>query len=349
MPRADHHYFPSKSCYFMVTDSTEEHRPICIKEYERPRRGEDPSWPVLWGGIEGRGGFYHYEGPPIVYERRRPPPAANKLNGAQPSFGMAAARAVDRAGGSLRRTVSLGAKRNSSVANLGAGGGEYLAASGNSQSITSNIASATSTRSGALARPQGHGLLDKRVQMMSRSVVSMGTSGLGRSSRDEGLGHLKRSVSIDTGLNTRLAPPRDEPKKPGYCENCRLKYDDFKDVSSIFTHLNGPLCLHTHPRLVLRLQHVVSKKHRKFAKNPANWAELDKLLDSIERPVLEVESLPPSSQESSATGGSYAEHSVEEAAGDDSGYFEQMVEDDCYSAEELDGEVGGEWHGGVGY
>lgn len=92
----------------------------------------------------------------------------------------------------------------------------------------------------------------------------------------------------------------------------------------------------------------MSKKHRKFAKNPANWAELDKLLDSIERPVLEVESLPPSSQESSATGGSYAERSADEGAADDSGYFEHMAEDECYSAEELDGE-GEPWQGEVGY
>lgn len=94
----------------------------------------------------------------------------------------------------------------------------------------------------------------------------------------------------------------------------------------------------------------MSKKHRKFAKNPANWAELDKLLDSIERPVLEVESLPPSSQESSATGGSYAERSGDEAAGDDSGYFEQMAEDDCYEGEYVHGEQeGGQWDTGLGY
>jgi hypothetical protein len=44
---------------------------------------------------------------------------------------------------------------------------------------------------------------------------------------------MKRSLSLDTGLNTfrHLQPPKDEPKKPGYCENCRVRYEDFKTVS----------------------------------------------------------------------------------------------------------------------
>lgn len=229
VPRADTYYFPPRTHYVLVEDSTGEHRPVVTKEYDRPRRSEDPSWPVLWGGIEGRGGFYHYDGPPIVYESRVPPVPRPALANIQ-ARGFAAARAVAIAGGgqqpSLRRALSMNNMRkqvNGAKAVEGGVGAkdEYIAASGNSQTITSNIASGTSTRSGALGGANG-GVIDKRIAVLSRNMVSMG-SGLSK-------GMLRRSTSVDAGLNTKVPPPRDEPKKPGYCENCRIKYDDFKEV-----------------------------------------------------------------------------------------------------------------------
>ncbi|KAK7534789.1 Dfp1/Him1, central region-domain-containing protein [Phyllosticta citribraziliensis] len=58
----------------------------------------------------------------------------------------------------------------------------------------------------------------------------------------------------------RKKPVEKEPK-PGYCENCKEKFDDFDT-------------------------HVISRKHRKFALNLDNWGELDCLLGELERPVL---------------------------------------------------------------
>ncbi|EAT86383.1 hypothetical protein SNOG_06552 [Parastagonospora nodorum SN15] len=46
--------------------------------------------------------------------------------------------------------------------------------------------------------------------------------------------------------------------KPGYCENCREKFNDFDE-------------------------HVVSRKHRKFAMTTENWVELDQLLAQLDR------------------------------------------------------------------
>ncbi|KIW96194.1 uncharacterized protein Z519_03262 [Cladophialophora bantiana CBS 173.52] len=45
--------------------------------------------------------------------------------------------------------------------------------------------------------------------------------------------------------------------KPGYCENCRDKYEDFDE-------------------------HIVSRKHRKFAMTQSNWTELDALLAKLQ-------------------------------------------------------------------
>ncbi|PUU84133.1 Dfp1/Him1, central region-domain-containing protein [Tuber borchii] len=48
--------------------------------------------------------------------------------------------------------------------------------------------------------------------------------------------------------------------RPGYCENCREKFDDFEE-------------------------HTFSRRHRKFATNDDNWAELDDLLSELKRPL----------------------------------------------------------------
>ncbi|KAL8947187.1 MAG: hypothetical protein Q9222_006503 [Ikaeria aurantiellina] len=56
--------------------------------------------------------------------------------------------------------------------------------------------------------------------------------------------------------------PRRDPK-PGYCENCRDKYDDFD-------------------------AHILDRKHRKFALSQENWKDLDKLLGQLGRPIKEA-------------------------------------------------------------
>lgn len=64
--------------------------------------------------------------------------------------------------------------------------------------------------------------------------------------------------------------------KPGYCENCRDKYDDFEEVS--IDHGTTSL-------LITNIsQHIVSRKHRKFAVTQSNWTELDALLAKLQDP-----------------------------------------------------------------
>ncbi|KAI1102865.1 Dfp1/Him1, central region-domain-containing protein [Jackrogersella minutella] len=54
------------------------------------------------------------------------------------------------------------------------------------------------------------------------------------------------------------APAKKGELKPGYCENCAEKYADFDE-------------------------HIVSKKHRKFADDVENWGDLDDLLSQLQR------------------------------------------------------------------
>lgn len=37
--------------------------------------------------------------------------------------------------------------------------------------------------------------------------------------------------------------------------------------------------------MLIRLQHTLTRKHRRFAANATNWAELDALLFEIQRPL----------------------------------------------------------------
>lgn len=63
--------------------------------------------------------------------------------------------------------------------------------------------------------------------------------------------------------------------KPGYCENCREKFNDFDEVNILWFSVSSfVLTFH---------QHIVSRKHRKFAVSADSWAELDKLLSVLAR------------------------------------------------------------------
>lgn len=74
----------------------------------------------------------------------------------------------------------------------------------------------------------------------------------------------------------KAAPPRDP--KPGYCENCRDKFDDFDEVS--YASLSTTLI-----DVLTDAQHVLSRKHRKFALTQDNWSQLDDLLSKLTRPL----------------------------------------------------------------
>lgn len=65
--------------------------------------------------------------------------------------------------------------------------------------------------------------------------------------------------------------------KPGYCENCHDKFEDFDKVCS------SPLLINFTNRVANSRQHVISGKHRKFAKDANNWKDLDHLLGKLER------------------------------------------------------------------
>ena len=100
-----------------------------------------------------------------------------------------------------------------------------------------------------------------------------------KSKAQEKLGGIQEEGYSDDEL---AMPQATKPKKkavkrdpkPGYCENCRDRFDDFEEVSTTFKNLTS-----IDDNIV---QHTVSRKHRKFAANPDNWAELDALLQILQ-------------------------------------------------------------------
>ncbi|KAK5113412.1 hypothetical protein LTR62_003512 [Meristemomyces frigidus] len=92
-----------------------------------------------------------------------------------------------------------------------------------------------------------------------------------RKAQETLLGVVPEDDVVDAGIAARpmtrqrktvqlkKSKPVERDPKPGYCENCRDKFEDFDE-------------------------HVLSRKHRKFALTQDNWKELDELLSQLKRP-----------------------------------------------------------------
>jgi len=148
------------------------------------------------------------------------------------------------------------------------GTGAYMAASGNSVGITST-AGTTSTAGGSI-RP-----LDLPASLRSRlqqQVLTSRKAPTTITAKDQDTTHKKGTMGPPIGLperphgllrksrstTTMRLPKRDEASKPGYCESCRVKFEDFD----------------THTR---------QSKHRKFAMDDSNYLQLDFLLSRVQR------------------------------------------------------------------
>lgn len=127
-----------------------------------------------------------------------------------------------------------------------AGTGGYMAASGNSVGITSTTGT-TSTAGASLRNMKLPAALQERIQsqvvtsrkfpsalagVTANSEKGKGSSTKGSMGPPVGIperpnGMLRKSRST----NTLRLPKREEGCKPGYCESCRVKFEDFKSVS----------------------------------------------------------------------------------------------------------------------
>lgn len=296
--RSDYHYFSRNSVYLLVEDATAEHRPIMAQEWRKPaREDEEVPWPVLYGELEGRCPFTRFQLAEGHQQRTRP----NRFETLQRSVSLNHVRRQNR-NASLSPAPSNDSRCRYTIAR---GASPYPLASGNSVSIAStNLTSTTSAapshsanalglmspfhplgrkahqatviglgRPSSLPRSFGQHLpepnqqQDKaRVSLVNRMLGitdSRSTSDLTKAKKivnpaSRALaqnGGMRRSASTGTALQEYQ-----REKRPGYCENCRQKYEDFDD-------------------------HVLSKRHRKFAQDDSNFDKIDELLLRVMRPI----------------------------------------------------------------
>jgi regulatory subunit for Cdc7p protein kinase len=148
-------------------------------------------------------------------------------------------------------------------------GGGYMAASGNSVGITSTTGT-TSNAGYALRTVKLPAASSGRIKQEVVTSRKFPVAAAGKEDRvalmapptvvPEKQLMLKKSRST----NTLKLPKREEGSKPGYCESCRVKFDDFNDVCIV--HLPLP---HAYNMLVARYrtqaQEVCSRRRQLLA------------------------------------------------------------------------------------
>ncbi|WFD44838.1 Cdc7p-Dbf4p kinase complex regulatory subunit [Malassezia psittaci] len=257
--RNDYHYFGKHCYYVLVTDATNEHRPILIQEYDRhahEAQHKPPPWPVLYGDVEGRGLFTYIR----PKDRQR---LAIQDPDLKPAHSL-----------SLRRVASLnmtGSQLYQVPNSSHTPGTPNLMASDNSIALASTVASTTSTSlhsqgtlSHAAAVPgkrlaeltrRMHAPLDLQKEASRGAMVRRM---LDLQQTEDHHPKLRRAHSMTSARD----PFKPREKKPGHCENCRCKFEDFDE-------------------------HTRSRRHRKFAMDENNFVALDELLQRVQREPIE--------------------------------------------------------------
>ncbi|KAG6038954.1 hypothetical protein E4U41_003460 [Claviceps citrina] len=110
------------------------------------------------------------------------------------------------------------------------------------------------------ANPASHDVSSRRLAEVSMDVASSRSTNIGRPT-SKAVQFQDDECQRTDGKDKKAQTPTLKSKrdlKPGYCENCQEKFEDFDE-------------------------HIVSRKHRKFAENDDNWTELDLLLEQLKR------------------------------------------------------------------
>jgi regulatory subunit for Cdc7p protein kinase len=265
--RHDFQYFSRSSYFVLVEDLRQELATVAALEYaisKNPDGKIKPTWPVLYCHPQTRGPFLKFdEREKRRWERSRITEEC-QLDGTE-MVGPPVSRPNARKCGDLRRSVSMNnlhrqathhdttmhgmvdldadnpdsANASGYLASVGTGG-TYMAASGNSVGITSTIGT-TSNAETSLRKLQLPAALRGRIQQQVitsrkyRSAVPPKDSSARQTTNAMGPPDLipqrQSLLRKSRSTNTLRLPKREEGSKPGYCENCRIKFDDFNNVS----------------------------------------------------------------------------------------------------------------------
>ncbi|KAK4453992.1 Dfp1/Him1, central region-domain-containing protein [Podospora aff. communis PSN243] len=312
-------YTHFKGPYIFVYDVEQKTRPIMNREYPKVLDKKDGEWPQFRVASQGRCPFVEDLEPekesrtqkraakaaveaaaPSLRPPEVPPPKpvtgkrtlTEMEDGQNRGASHRRNESFDRLKVSITPSLDFRApNQNAFMSHAKTGrflAGEPVASGVQPSNVTSAIRSQMiSSTTGALGAKAGtskeiHGLQRKvLVQKASTPAVSQDLSSrrMAEMSHDSNTFIRSASVSVlsrqlDAVDEDELAPRKEKVRrtvsapipvrqkardpKPGYCENCQDKFDDFDD-------------------------HILSRKHRKFADNDDNWAQLDALLGQLKR------------------------------------------------------------------
>lgn len=296
--RDDHHYF--KGPYLMLWDPTHHYRPFMMKEYAKVDSHLDGDWPRFHVSTHGRSPFiesrgHHHRVVALGKRSAHPAGADNdprkillredqdetaqetRLQIAEPVTPRVLMQQEMYTESATTTPVTPAALATRSFTK------EMMASGINTSTMTSaiqSVARSAGMGSGATTGPGGgNGLTPVMAQVPSRELSKLKRQTLARSlpppvhlrtplqSRGDSPSGLTPSItttavagtssSTDSPVAVR-APPPPQPPKSGFCENCREEFDDITI-------------------------HVESKKHRRFATDPASFLKLDMLISTLDR------------------------------------------------------------------
>ncbi|RPD63918.1 hypothetical protein L227DRAFT_650888 [Lentinus tigrinus ALCF2SS1-6] len=300
--RHDYTYFSKDSYFVLVEDIRGELATITATQYpiQRTKDGKERgNWPVLHLHPKARGPFLEYD--EKEERRRQKTEKAEQDRQAERARRKARLQQQQRAQQvrlraapqpDLRRCASMnnlqrratlpnpaldgyvdldeGFPEDNAMGSANASGylaSGYMAASGNSVSITSTTGT-TSAAGGLLRTLQLPAHIKEKMQ---QQVTMLRRASVLPAPADRNKGNVMGPPAIpdrakflrkSKSTNTLKLSKRDEQSKPGYCECCRVKFENFKD-------------------------HIVSRKHRKFAMDDNNFKHLDAVLSRVRRRTVE--------------------------------------------------------------
>ena len=275
--RHDYIYFSKDSYFVLVEDLRGELATIAVAEYQisRGKDGKERgAWPVLHCHPLARGPFLEYD----EREERRRQKTEKAEKERQAERARRKARLVQNERKRRAQQVRMQAaqqhdlRRCASMNNLqrratfpdpsleglvdldadfpddhplesvNASGylasGAYMAASGNSVSVTSTTG--TTSAAGSLLRTlqlpaRIKEKMQRQVSMPRRAPAAPPVADMANKENIMGppptIPDRAKFLRKSKSTNTLKLPKRDEASKPGYCESCRVKFEDFRDVS----------------------------------------------------------------------------------------------------------------------
>ncbi|KAA8565580.1 hypothetical protein EYC84_009432 [Monilinia fructicola] len=311
--------------YIYIHDIDEKQKPIMVREYSKVAHKEEGDWPQFRSVANGKCPFVEepeYSRRELEKEKeliriqRQKEKEREREKAAVPRTRSAAAveaakmhppkamskRALSQLEDGANRSATVSTKQANPfdtdrivLVSVDYIGGEPVASGVQPSNITSAIRSqmisSTAAQPGLKAgtSKEVHGLQRKVLEKTNGGPASHGAHRLtditatvrddtntrpAKREAQKKLGVIEEDVvsaekeeasrKVEAARRTKAVQQRKLEKrdpKPGYCENCADKFEDFDE-------------------------HVLSRKHRRFAEKAENWRELDALLSQLVRPLV---------------------------------------------------------------